>query len=412
MSILPLSQNNPLLKDFGAKPEMTGRPEDGVLITRDGDAAIAGKENDKDRISEFGKIFDAKKADRERNDGAQKAGQERPAQELKKETGKAKADKAEKQPDVKTVSKAKTGEAKKTTTLKEILAALLEKKQSSSRTEEGREDHKIKREPQAMHLFTGRASTLRERLEHVQRKEGAVETVRNLLQRSHMEKKAKTAVIVDLRDTIEKKSSPVPSVAQPHVKKTAAKTAPVAAKKADTVREPVEVKVYARHPAGSDVIDASDRPRAEAPARPVVDFASRLSDAVKSEMVKHSGIILRNGGSGEIHLVLKPESLGSVRVKLNLEDTHIVGKIIVDNNTVREIIRQNLGDLETALQEKGYESASLNVFVAGEHKESADADQDFAALVEAGAEAEPDAAVTYEAGGVGMYDDALVNIVL
>ncbi|RPJ06092.1 MAG: flagellar hook-length control protein FliK [Spirochaetaceae bacterium] len=102
----------------------------------------------------------------------------------------------------------------------------------------------------------------------------------------------------------------------------------------------------------------------------------RLAETLKNEMVKHTGIILKNNGEGEINLVLKPESLGSVRVKLSLEDNNIVGRIFVENNTVKQILESNLDDLSNSFYNQGFGKSVIDVFVQGEGSQNQNAGED------------------------------------
>jgi flagellar hook-length control protein FliK len=90
----------------------------------------------------------------------------------------------------------------------------------------------------------------------------------------------------------------------------------------------------------------------------------RLRDMAGSELARAAAIILREGG-GEIRLVLKPESLGSVRVRLNLADNVIDGKIIVDHPEVKQLLEASIDSLARALSAEGFQTASLSVSVGG-----------------------------------------------
>ena len=91
-------------------------------------------------------------------------------------------------------------------------------------------------------------------------------------------------------------------------------------------------------------------------------FAERFQQLASPEIVKRAGIILRSNNQGEIRLVLKPESLGSVRIQINLNESIIEGRIVVENNSVKEIFEQNLDHLKNAFKEQGYQ-ARLEVSV-------------------------------------------------
>jgi flagellar hook-length control protein FliK len=92
----------------------------------------------------------------------------------------------------------------------------------------------------------------------------------------------------------------------------------------------------------------------------------RLRAMAGSELVKTTGIILRDGG-GEIRLVLKPESLGSVRIRMNLVDNGIEGRIIVDTLAVKQVFDESIDALAKALTAQGFQSASIEVSVGGQN---------------------------------------------
>jgi len=93
----------------------------------------------------------------------------------------------------------------------------------------------------------------------------------------------------------------------------------------------------------------------------------QLEENVNNKIVKQSSIILKDGGSGEIKLILRPEQLGKVRIRLNLTDNKITGQIFVDSSSVKDVFEQNLQNLERAFKESGFDTASLNVSVGGDH---------------------------------------------
>ncbi len=78
------------------------------------------------------------------------------------------------------------------------------------------------------------------------------------------------------------------------------------------------------------------KPGVAAPARATP--LERLREMTGSDLVKTAGIVVRDGG-GEIRLTLKPESLGSVRIRLSLEDGRIEGRIVVDTPEARRCLR-------------------------------------------------------------------------
>jgi flagellar hook-length control protein FliK len=101
----------------------------------------------------------------------------------------------------------------------------------------------------------------------------------------------------------------------------------------------------------------------------------RLRATAGTELVKAGGIVLRDGG-GEIRLVLKPESLGSIRIRMNLVDNHIEGRIIVDSSAVKHVIDGSVDALARALTAEGFQTASLSVSVSGQQAEDGRADRE------------------------------------
>jgi flagellar hook-length control protein FliK len=90
-----------------------------------------------------------------------------------------------------------------------------------------------------------------------------------------------------------------------------------------------------------------------------------LQEHLVPEIVRQASIILKDGGEGEIRLVLKPEHLGSVRIRLQLGESSLEGRIVVDNSNVKELLEAHLEQLKGALRQEGYASANIDVTVSG-----------------------------------------------
>jgi flagellar hook-length control protein FliK len=95
----------------------------------------------------------------------------------------------------------------------------------------------------------------------------------------------------------------------------------------------------------------------------------QLKNEGTAELTKNIRFVLKDNKEGEIKLILKPEALGKVRINLNLNENNIVGKIIVENNSVRQVFMNNLADLSRALEDSGFNSAALDVSVGGGQSE-------------------------------------------
>jgi flagellar protein FlbC len=94
-------------------------------------------------------------------------------------------------------------------------------------------------------------------------------------------------------------------------------------------------------------------------------FSAYVRENLSSQIVKQSGIILRNNNSGEIRLVLKPEHLGRVRLRIQLDENRLTGRIFVDSSFVKESFEQNLESLYRAFRNSGFEASGFEVLVDG-----------------------------------------------
>ncbi len=112
----------------------------------------------------------------------------------------------------------------------------------------------------------------------------------------------------------------------------------------------------------------SDRAPAAAPASAQTPL-ERLRDMAGSELLKATNLVLKDGG-GEIRLVLKPESLGSVRIRMNVVDNNIEGRIIVDSSSVKQVFDANIDALRRALTAEGFQTGSLQVSVGGQNTDA------------------------------------------
>jgi hypothetical protein len=93
-------------------------------------------------------------------------------------------------------------------------------------------------------------------------------------------------------------------------------------------------------------------------------LARELRQTVNDGIVRNAQVILRDGGEGLIRLSLKPESLGNVKIRLELTENKIAGRVIVESGEVLRAFERELASLEQAFRDSGYESAELSAFLA------------------------------------------------
>jgi flagellar hook-length control protein FliK len=119
-----------------------------------------------------------------------------------------------------------------------------------------------------------------------------------------------------------------------------------------------------------DLNHAQDAPETEAPdkanaSRNFADMLSRaLGDTLSNDIVRQAAIVLRDGGQGAIRLSLKPETLGSVKIRLELAENKITGTIFVSSEEAYRAFEKEVRALEQAFKESGFESADLNTTFA------------------------------------------------
>ena len=99
------------------------------------------------------------------------------------------------------------------------------------------------------------------------------------------------------------------------------------------------------------------------------DLIRELKDQGGAEILREAKILVKDGQSGEIKLVLRPQELGTVKINLILENKHIVGRIFVENNIVKEALQTAFGDLKEVFAQQGMELGALDVFVSQESGE-------------------------------------------
>jgi flagellar hook-length control protein FliK len=122
-----------------------------------------------------------------------------------------------------------------------------------------------------------------------------------------------------------------------------------------------------------DLTHAQDAPETEAPdkamaSRNFADMLSRaLGDTLSNDIARQASIVLRDGGQGTIRLSLKPETLGSVKIRLELVENKITGTIFVSSEEAYRAFEKEVHTLEQAFKESGFESADLNTtFASGD----------------------------------------------
>jgi flagellar hook-length control protein FliK len=93
-----------------------------------------------------------------------------------------------------------------------------------------------------------------------------------------------------------------------------------------------------------------------------VEVMQESSRGTFEQIVKQFNLILRKGG-GEARLQLQPENLGSIKLNVRLHNSEVSTSILVENQTVKELIMSKLQTLQETLSQQGFEIGSFQVEV-------------------------------------------------
>ena len=95
-------------------------------------------------------------------------------------------------------------------------------------------------------------------------------------------------------------------------------------------------------------------------------LARELHQNFNGDIVRHASMALRDGGEGTIRLALKPETLGNVKIHLEMADNKITGRIVVESEEALNAFRREISSLEQAFRDSGFESADLNLSMSAD----------------------------------------------
>ena len=105
-------------------------------------------------------------------------------------------------------------------------------------------------------------------------------------------------------------------------------------------------------------------------------LAQELRTSMKGDIVRHASMVLKDGGEGLIRLNLKPESLGTVRIKLEMADNKVTGHILVESDEALRAFEKEIHSLEQAFKDGGFHGASLEISVSADGRGSGNPQQD------------------------------------
>ncbi|MDR2159779.1 MAG: flagellar hook-length control protein FliK [Treponema sp.] len=90
-------------------------------------------------------------------------------------------------------------------------------------------------------------------------------------------------------------------------------------------------------------------------------LARELNQSLSGDIVRHAQAVLRDGNEGTIKLTLRPETLGNVKIRLEMAENKISGHIIVESEEALKAFEREISSLEQAFRNAGFEAADLEM---------------------------------------------------
>jgi flagellar hook-length control protein FliK len=105
-------------------------------------------------------------------------------------------------------------------------------------------------------------------------------------------------------------------------------------------------------------------------------LARELHQNFNGDIVRHASMALRDGGEGTIRLALKPESLGNVKIHLEMTENKITGHIVVESEEALNAFRKEIASLEQAFRDSGFTNADLNLSMTADGRNAQGREQE------------------------------------
>ena len=91
------------------------------------------------------------------------------------------------------------------------------------------------------------------------------------------------------------------------------------------------------------------------------ELAQKLDAQAGNDIVRQVKVILNQANSGEVRINLRPDNLGQVKIRIQMEDNRLTGRIFVESAAAREAFRNALDGLQTRLVDSGFGAADLEM---------------------------------------------------
>ena len=91
------------------------------------------------------------------------------------------------------------------------------------------------------------------------------------------------------------------------------------------------------------------------------EFKHFLDRDASSSIVKHARFVFHNNSHSEVRILLRPAELGTMKLKLFMQNDAIHGKIIVDNMFARDAVENGIVDIQRIIRGQGFQGGSIDV---------------------------------------------------
>ena len=100
------------------------------------------------------------------------------------------------------------------------------------------------------------------------------------------------------------------------------------------------------------------------------NFQAMLENLIENnaqDFARAGSIVLKDNNAGSISLILHPESLGNVKINLELSDKVVTGHITVASKEAMAAFEGSLNSLKNAFSQGGFDNASFDLSMAGQN---------------------------------------------
>jgi flagellar hook-length control protein FliK len=125
----------------------------------------------------------------------------------------------------------------------------------------------------------------------------------------------------------------------------------------------VEVRMPT-HNGTSSATTAWDNRQVQTPQAMENMLTRELQQHLNGDIVRQASLILRDGSEGTIRLALKPESLGNVKIHLEMAENKITGFIVVESEDAMRAFEREIDSIRKEFMDAGFDGAELQMSLA------------------------------------------------